>query len=94
MAKTKQKRSVRSHPATEQDSAYFLKIVLYLIMGSLWLKITKGGDTQIPLPIGFVVGLFYVQHEHFQIDRKIEYAVLLMALLLGFWIPFGIYINF
>jgi uncharacterized transporter YbjL len=93
MAKTKQKRTKARQAATEQDSAYFLKLVLYLILGSLWIKITQGDTRQFPLPIGLVVGLILVQHEHFQIDRKIEYAVLLLAMFLGFWMPFGIYIS-
>ena len=91
MAKRKQKPTKSQPP--EQDSAYFLKLVLYLILGSLWVKVTKGETGQLPLPVGFIVGLLFVQHDHFQIDRKIEYAVLLMAMFLGFWLPFGIYIS-
>lgn len=78
---------------TETDSAYFLKLVLYVIMGSLWIKITKGDGMQIPIPVGFIVGLIFTTHEHFKIDRKIEYAVLLIAMLIGFWAPIGLYIT-
>lgn len=78
---------------TETDSAYFLKLVLYVIVGSLWIKITKGDGMQIPIPVGFIVGLIFTTHEHFKIDRKIEYAVLLIAMLIGFWAPIGLYIN-
>ncbi len=85
MAKRKQK--------PELDSVYFLKLVLYLILGALWVKVAKGETGQIPLPVGFVIGLLLARHEHFQIDRKVEYAVLLIAMLIGFWAPFGIYIN-
>jgi hypothetical protein len=85
MAKTKQK--------TEKDSVYFLKLVLYLILGSMWVKITKGDTTQIPIPVGLIIGLVFTTHEHFKIDRKIEYAVLLVAMLIGFWAPIGLYIN-
>jgi hypothetical protein len=74
----------------ETDSAYFLKLVLYLILGSLWFKVSNGQTYQIPVPIGFLVGLFFTMHEHFQIDRKIEYAVLLIAMFVGFWLPIGI----
>lgn len=77
----------------ETDSIYFLKLVLYLILGSLWLKVTKGDNTQIPIPVGFITGLFLARKERFQIDRKIEYAVLLVAMLIGFWMPFGLYVN-
>ncbi len=77
----------------ETDNIFLLKIVLYLIVGSLWLKVTSGEDLQIPIPIGFLLGLMFIKHEHFQVDRKIEYVVLLLAALLGFWLPFGIYIT-
>lgn len=78
--------------AKETDSVYFLKLVLYLIVGSIWIKATKGESSQIPVPIGLVIGLFFTRLEHFQIDRKIEYAMLLVATLIGFWLPLGIYI--
>jgi hypothetical protein len=45
------------------------------------------------LPIGFLIGLIFASREHFRIDKKIEYAILLVAMLVGFWLPIGIYIN-
>jgi len=95
MAKPKAKISTKKNTPLapgEPDSVYFLKLVLYMIIGSIWLKITRQ-NTQIPIPIGLVVGLLFSTHEHFQIDRKIEYAVLLIAMLVGFWAPFGLFIN-
>ncbi len=86
MTKSKKPRN------NETDSTYFLKLVMYLIVGSLWVKITRG-DMQIPIPAGFIVGLIFTTHEHFKIDRKIEYAVLLVAMLIGFWAPIGLYIT-
>lgn len=71
------------------DSTYFLKLVLYLILGSLWLRIDTGTMT-IPLPVGLVIGLVFATHEHFRLDRKIEYAVLLMAMFVGLWLPIGL----
>jgi hypothetical protein len=32
-------------------------------------------------------------HDHFQIDRKIEYAVLLLAMLVGYVAGVGIFIS-
>jgi hypothetical protein len=93
MAKAKTKTSRKSKPV-ESDSTYFLKLVLYLILGSLWIKITKGDKTQIPIPVGFIIGLIFIAHEHFQIDRKIEYALLLVAMMLGFWLPIGLFISY
>ncbi len=83
----------RGGQVVEKDSAYFLKLVLYLIIGSIWIKVTKGETNQIPIPIGLIIGLVFTTHEHFKIDRKIEYAVLLVAMLIGFWVPIGLYIN-
>ncbi|HUS26495.1 MAG TPA: hypothetical protein VMY99_04055 [Nevskiaceae bacterium] len=88
----KQKRSVRG--TQEPDGSYLLKLVLYVIVGSLWLRITTRANTQIPVPAGLIIGLLFASHEHFRIDRKIEYAVLLVAMLMGYLVPaYGLYIN-
>ena len=76
------------------DGVYLLKMVLYLLLGSLWLKIGNGGDFTLPIPIGFMLGLIFTTHEHFRIDRKIEYAILVVAMLFGYFAPYGLYINF
>ena len=73
----------------ESDSTYLLKIVLYLIIGSQWVRLSFG-QNELSLPVGFLIGLLFSRHDHFQIDRKIEYAVLLMAVFIGFWIPMGL----
>jgi hypothetical protein len=80
MPKTKTKK--------ESDGAYLLKLVLYLILGAQWFRITKS-NMQIPVPYGFVIGLLFAAHDHFQIDRKIEYALLLISMFVGFWLPVG-----
>lgn len=85
------KSNTNKKAVQEPDSVYFLKLVLYMILGSLWLKVSKGETMQMPLPIGLIVGLVFTRHEHFQIDRKIEYAVLLVAMFVGFWLPIGLY---
>ncbi len=96
MNKTKNKHIQHSR-VSEPGGAYLLKIVLYAILGSLWLKVqtsTTSSSLTIPLPVGLVVGILFSSHEHFQIDRKIEYAVLVVAALLGLMIPFGLFIGF
>ncbi len=76
------------------DGPYFLKLVLYLIVGSQWVRLVDTDLTrQIPLPIGLLVGFLFASHEHFQIDRKIEYAVLLIACLVGFWAQTGLSVT-
>jgi hypothetical protein len=80
---------------TEKDSVYFLKILLFFIIGSLWIhvgsfKILPGINS---LPVGLVLGLLFAHHEHFQIDRKVEYAILLAAAILSFVAPVGVVVR-
>ena len=82
-----------SQRIVEADSLFILKIFIYLILGVSWLKLSHGATLQLPLPLGFLIGLVLTTHEHFAIDRKIEYAVLLVALLIGYMAPFGLYLN-
>lgn len=72
---------------TETDSTYFLKILLFFIVGAIWIEITVWNAS---LPLGLVLGLVFASHDHFQIDRKIEYAVLLIAAIVSFIAPIGI----
>lgn len=89
MAKAKLKK-----PGTELDGVYMLKLLLYLLLGSMWLKISSDSSISVGVPVGLIIGLVFTSHEHFQIDRKIEYAVLLVAMLFGYFAPYGLYINF
>jgi hypothetical protein len=81
---------------TETDSVYFLKLVLYVVLGSLWLKFVhpvRIGDFLLNgFPLGLVIGLVFARYDHFQVDRKIEYAVLLVATIVSFFLPSGILI--
>lgn len=90
----KQKRKAK-RTANEPDSVYVLKMILCIFLGALWLRVDIAGSAWgIPLPVGFVIGLLFVQHEHFQIDRKVEYALLLGAMFISFFLPFGLVLSF
>ncbi len=69
----------QNQSAQEYDSVYFLKILLYLVLGTLW--VAWAGRRM--LPAGLILGILLVQHEKLQIDRKIEYAILLVGAVLG-----------
>lgn len=88
MAKTKQ------NTGNEPDSVYFLKLVLYVVLGSFWLKFSvplQVGDFQVHgVPLGLLIGLLFASHDHFQIDRKIEYAILILVTVITFFLPAGI----
>lgn len=91
MAKTKRKTP---RPNDQFDGVYLFKMVLYLLLGSMWLKVSNGTSVDVGIPVGLMIGLIFTTHEHFRIDRKIEYALLLAAMLVGYFAPFGLYINF
>lgn len=90
---SKKKKTI---PKNETDSAYFLKIVLYVVLGSLWLKFATplelGGLVLNGLPLGLVLGIIFASHDHFQVDRKIEYAILILMTVLSYFLPAGIVI--
>lgn len=94
MAKTKTVTHRKAAPKATFDGVYLLKMLLYLLAGSLWVKISSGEGFSLWLPVGFVIGLLFTRHERFQIDRKMEYVALLAGLLIGFFASFGLYIDF
>ena len=90
MVKKKQKAT------DETDSAYFLKLVLYVVLGTFWLKFADPiqiGDFLVNgFPLGLILGLVFASHDHFQVDRKIEYAILIIMTILTYFLPAGIII--
>ena len=81
---------------TETDSAYVLKLVLYVILGTMWLKFETplefGQFIFNGIPLGLVLGVVFASHDHFQMDRKIEYAILIVMTILSYFLPAGIVI--
>ena len=81
----------------ERDSTYFLKLVLYIVLGTLWLKfqhpLTLGGLQFNGLPVGMLFGLLIVsKFEKYQSDRKIWYLVLVLVTIISYFLPAGIVI--
>jgi hypothetical protein len=99
MANTKQVRKRKTPARRPQaaaasgDAPYILKLVLYTIIGTQWLWLESAHSQSVPLPVGLLIGLIFAMHEHFQVDRKIEYAVLLVAMLAGFIAHVGLYVS-
>lgn len=110
MAKTKQKRprTYARNRATavarrgnerifESDGTYFLKLVVFVLLGTFWLKfaqpVTWLGLPLSAIPVGFLVGLILVSRfEKYQADRKIWYAILLVVTIICYFVPAGIVI--
>lgn len=86
--------SARRSRTSETDSVYLLKIVLYVILGSLWLKFAQplsiGGMIVGGFPIGLGLGLLFASHDHFRVDRKVEYALLIVMTIISYFLPAGI----
>jgi hypothetical protein len=74
--------------AKEADSVYFLKILMYFVFGTIWIKY----NGIVIFPIGLVLGALMAQHDHFAIDRKVEYAILIIAALMGL-IGYGVFLG-
>lgn len=81
----------KSKQPVEKDGVYFLKLVLFFVLGCMWLRF--GGMNGTPAPIGLMFGILFASHDHFQIDRKIEYAILLVATILSFIAPIGFVLD-
>ena len=86
----KTKRRIAS--TKDSDLTYLLKLILYLIIGAQWLWLDHA-SSRLPIPVGLFLGLIFTSHEHFKIDRKIEYAVLAVAMLVGFWAQAGLNLS-
>jgi hypothetical protein len=82
MAKPKSKKI-----ETEKDSAYFLKLVLYIVLGTLWIKLGNPIGIFNGVPIGLFLGILFASHDHFVIDRKIEYAILIIMTIMSALFP-------
>lgn len=70
-------------------STRILKIVLYVVLGTVWLKFHPSLNGMIDLPLGLVLGMIFASQDHFAIDRRIEYAVLIIATVASYWLPVG-----
>ena len=80
---------------SESDGTYFLKLIIIVILGTLWLKLAQPLSWQgIPFggfPIGAAVGLAGIAlFEKNQTDRKIWYAVLIIVTIISYFVPAGI----
>lgn len=98
-SRTYQKNRQRKYSKriTEADGVYFLKLVVILLLSTVWLQLaTPLSWHGIPLggfPIGAVVTLVAIRlAEKDPYDRKIWFAVILFAVLTSYFRPMGIVI--
>lgn len=106
MPKQKQKRSRTRTPSRarrysekiyESDSTYFLKLVIFVLLGAFWIKfgepVSLGVVPITAIPVGMLLGFILVrQFEKHQSDRKIWYAILLVVAIISNFAASGIVI--
>lgn len=81
----------------ESDSTYFLKLIVVVLLGMMWLKFAEplqvGSFVLTGIPLGLMIGVLIVsKFEHFQLDRKIWYAILVIVTVISYFVPAGIVI--
>jgi hypothetical protein len=103
-AKTKRTKKVAATKSVrykdrlvEADGVYFLKLVIVVLLSTLWLKLaTPLSWHGIPLggfPIGAMVTLIAIRLlEKDPYDRKIWFAVLVVVTIISYFVPAGIII--
>lgn len=82
---------------SESDGVYFLKLVIMVMLGTLWLKLAQPLSWHgIPfggVPLGAIIGFAGIAiFEKSQTDRKIWYAVLVIVTIISYFVPAGIVI--
>lgn len=92
---THKQRKRRLIGGNESDGQYLLKLVLIALLATVWIKfkhpLVWGSLPLGGVPVGFLVGLLIVhEFEHFQLDRKIWYAILVVTAIVSYILPSGI----
>ena len=82
---------------TESDGQYLLKLVVIIILATIWVKFASpvyiGSFPFGGVPVGMFLGLMLVSKvDTFQYDKKIWYAILLIITILTYFVPAGIVI--
>lgn len=82
---------------SEPDGVYFLKLVVVVLLSTLWIKLATPMSWQgIPIaafPLGALILLVGIRLlEKNPLDRKIWFAVLLVVAIISYFVPAGIVI--
>lgn len=81
----------------ESDGTYLLKLVTFVLLGTLWLSfkepISWMGLPLAGIPVGMLIGLLLVNRfEKHQEDRKIWYAILVIVTIISYFARAGTFI--
>lgn len=81
----------------EKDSVFFLKLVVFILLSALWLRLKEpipvGPMVIQAIPLGLIVALLLVMKvEKYQFNRKIWYSALIIMAIVTSFTPVGIMI--
>lgn len=81
----------------EKDSAFFLKLAVFVVLSTLWLRLSHpleiGAISISGIPLGLLIALLLVVRiEKYQFNRKIWYVTLIMMAILTSFTPVGVLI--
>ena len=81
----------------EADSVYFLKLVIVVLLSTLWLKfavpMSWNGIPLTAFPVGALIAVIGIRLlEKDVVDRKIWFAVLVVVTIISYFVPAGIVI--
>ena len=81
----------------ENDSAFFVKLVIFVVLSALWLRLKEPLEFGVlsvqAVPIGLLIGLLLVLRlEKYQFNRKIWYVTLILMAILSSFTPVGVMI--
>lgn len=79
----------------EPDGVFFLKLMICVLLGALWLRLREpiefAGIAVAGVPVGLILALLLVARiERYQFNRKIWYSVLVLVGMLTAFMPVGI----
>jgi hypothetical protein len=80
-------KAPKKSSAKETDSVYFLKMLIYFVLGTIWVK----HNGYVILPVGAILGVVLAQKDHFATDRRHEYPMLIVSAVIGL-IGWGLYL--
>ena len=79
----------------ERDSIFFLKLVVFILLSALWLRLKEpipvGPLVVQAIPLGLIIALLLVMKvEKYQFNRKIWYSALIIMAIVTSFTPVGI----
>lgn len=79
----------------EKESAFFLKLVIFIVLSALWLRLESpveiGTFSIAAFPVGLIVVLLLIlKIEKYQFNRKIWYTATILMAIVSSFTPVGI----